>query len=288
MGKKKSREPIPTVATPPPPPLTPAQNEALSTLVIVTAILKNLDDSHLLSSMQRVCRLWKEVATDLVQPHFSLHEAERVADKEPHSISPNTLLAQHFHALLSNITEPRRISMETVFYRGGYVDRSALGMSIANTSCGKIQHKAFIRQGASWRNMLVSSPPIFEVEFVADRTAHSPPRDEIVCIPEGLRMGQLYDLVVAIITRADKNGIYDAVVEWPSLEPDGKQDGVTGGDGDGQLPPLVVRKVFEAFPPSYTKWDEKTKRARTRHVASTKWMLLCEEFDKDKLIVNPW
>lgn len=284
MGKKRSKtvEGQAVVIESQTPRHTPAQNEALATRQIAKAILANFDDTLLLSSMQRVCKLWKDAASELLQPHFCLDE-DASHDDSPF-VSSNQILSPHFNAILSNITEPQRISIEPVFQRHGF-DKSALGMSIANTASAKVQHKAFIRRGASWRNMLVSSPPIFDVQFTADRIGQSPPRSEIVNVPEGLRMGQLYDLICSIITRPDKNGIYDAIIEWPRREPTGEVDEEYEVGGAA---PLIIRKAFEEYKPSFTKWDEKDRRWRTRRIASKKWMLLCEEFDKEKLILNPW
>lgn len=98
-------------------------------------------------------------------------------------------------------------------------------------------------------------------------------------------MGELHDLICAIITKSDKNGIYDAVIEWPRLEPTGEHD---ESERVGGASPLIIRKEFEEYKPSFTKWDEKNRRWRTRRIASTKWMLLSEEFDKETLILNPW
>jgi hypothetical protein len=135
-----------------------------------------------------------------------------------------------------------------------------LNLPIADAAGRHSRHKAFTRKGASWRRMQLSQPPIFTVGVIQQSavndctTASTSPRSSaqrerrpsassassnssaplqatgsasmrhrILHFPEGLRMGEYYDLLDAIIWGAssqqsaharDAHGRHFAWVSW--------------------------------------------------------------------------
>ncbi|KAJ4117537.1 hypothetical protein NW768_010900 [Fusarium equiseti] len=66
---------------------------------------------------------------------------------------------------------------------------------------GRKVHKAFVRHGASWRRMLVTQPPITAIGYQIQINGQQEDQKAIL-FPDGLRMGDLYDMVFqAIFTR---------------------------------------------------------------------------------------
>ncbi|KAM0500938.1 hypothetical protein ACHAP8_004657 [Fusarium lateritium] len=105
---------------------------------------------------------------------------------------------------------------------------------------GRKVHKAFVRRGASWRTMLVAQPPITSVGYI--HRVNWAREQRLLSFPEGLRMGELYDMVFqAIWSRPDDisgclyvelglNGFLDETArgmlnEW------------------GKIPPLMVESI---------------------------------------------
>lgn len=269
-----------------------AATEALYNYIIISAIFANLKDKVILTRMQRVCRTWRDVAGPRLRRHSQLPPIhDQTTDS--HIMKFNRLLTPHFQVILSNPGKSPEIKMQTAYEQ--WWDGCALSMSIANVASGKRKHLAFIRQDASWRDMLVSTPPIYQVRFIDMgyvKDGGGRERSEMVHVQEGLRMGQLYDLVASIITRSAKNGVHAVQLEWPAnmMKVD-RSAPYWRRRTDSQKAShsyLTVRKTGESVPVSDIWEMERFRKWQPRYTASNKWRLLSEGFDKKNLIVNPW
>ncbi|KAK7985848.1 hypothetical protein PG988_003470 [Apiospora saccharicola] len=274
----------------------------------------------LLTSGQRVCRLWKGVIdqSPRLQKHlFFQPEDEKKEDLDgtrmhransPAS-SENPLLRRAFREFFFPGHQQRSVRFQLPHLRE---------LPIADMKNGRQRHGAFVRAGASWRSMLVSQPP--PGELVLDASGHAPdgPGQAVIRLRGPVRMGLLYDL-------ACHGAIYDHAgveVAWtpdphtlveptrstmPGWIPDNqrwwfertradrglqssialKWSAADGGNNNnsvvvvGTFPRILKRKArHPSRMDRYWRKEVVMKRIRDD---GTRWMFLCEEYDAEEI-----
>jgi hypothetical protein len=169
-------------------------------------------------------------------------------------------------------------------------------MTIAKTHGTRAVHEAFARRGASWRRMQISSPPIRQLQYSSDGSDSSGVT-ETVTFEDGLRMGQLYDLVVEIVTQRKPDVAYSALVTWPALLT--CVDNEVCKDAKGDITREYVR-VEHVVTPMSKPWcyrqhgpgkhescyKDYRRKVLARYISSIKWTLKCEEGGKENLVVK--
>ncbi|RGP67668.1 hypothetical protein FSPOR_5857 [Fusarium sporotrichioides] len=147
---------------------------------------------------QLVSQHWHDMISisPLLQQNLYLKPRPSVNPDQPHSFNP--LLFKHFEPILKGRMSPYRWD--------GALSENILrmsGMSITNMKDGRKIHKAFTRRGASWRRMLIAQPPITSVGYVSKvfsgRSDMMAGDWSLLSFPNGLRMGDFYDMVFQAI-----------------------------------------------------------------------------------------
>lgn len=193
----------------------PARANVLGTVELLERIFSHLSQTDLILNIQGVCHLWKDIIANI--PETYLNKVPPVAPGRNPAQQFNPLLFKHFRALYGVTREPARhnrtprtakLNVSEYCARAGrtYFDNSNYykigcfagcehhvhGMSISITAEDTAEHRKFTRANASWRRMQLASPPITKVR----RQERYSEEYQMVTVPEGVRMGQLYDLIV--------------------------------------------------------------------------------------------
>lgn len=131
-----------------------AQFQALSTPEILELILLQLDMRTLLTSAQRVCRLW----ADLTKKSPYIQEAlflTPVRDNNTNTVAVNKvrnpLLAEAFPSIFQNTNTISAYEEE---------EHDVFTLTSFDLILNPEKKEAYLRPGASWRRMLVQQPPI--------------------------------------------------------------------------------------------------------------------------------
>lgn len=131
-----------------------AQLQALSTLEILELILLQLDMRTLLTSAQRVCRLW----ADLIKKSLYIQEAlflAPVRDNNTNAVAVdkvrNPLLVEAFPSIFQNTNTTSAYEEE---------ENDVFTLTSFDMILNPEKKEAYLRPGASWRHMLVQQPPI--------------------------------------------------------------------------------------------------------------------------------
>lgn len=231
---RRREAPEPVVMPPIDSPLYPRAS-VLNTVELLENIFVNCSQPDLILRIQRVCRLWHAIAITIPQtflntrvppfdpnPDTSLHDrlyksfrAQQrfpswgtVPETQPLARNLNPLLEYHFGALFtpnqksgSIFLDLARGCSESLYARGSWyevaqpLETKLAQMTIArNESTSKV-HRAFARPSASWRRMQLCTPPITSLMYVRG-PYHLDGPVQTVAFPDGLRMGDLYDLVI--------------------------------------------------------------------------------------------
>jgi hypothetical protein len=241
-----------------------ARDAVLATTEVLAVILFHLPPQDLLVAAPRVSKHWQ--STIAACPHlqralFFLPSPSRPAGR-PFCPTPNPLLAAPFRPFLS--AGAPELSMEGLL---------RCGLPIADASDGRRRHRAFARAGASWRRMLVSQPPprVVGCSLETPRWAYTaPPRRRVLELPDGLRMGQLWDAAYSAIWGdcAPERGR-----RWFASQIGGEkcEAGIGGRPVDALLEELAER-------PHWNSWDYELPLQRKRCVGSA-WLFRCEEYE---------
>lgn len=333
MGNKKKRtldrsrhhsQPLPRGPT-------PTTDKALATHELLELILSHVDAPTLLVSCQRVCTRWQGmiVQSPLLQQVLFLKPSTRrpavdcPCDGGPYAQVLNPFLWRHFRALFHSAPGvpgsddgPRCEkcgnmtgfgSWDLAALRPGSLSRGKDKLSFADAGRDRWRQKAFMRAGASWRRMLITQPPILEAqhwtEWRGDRfIAPSLGVRETVStaeFPEGLRMGQLYDLVFSVLfAQRIEDGHWVTVrsqaPENPSAHSPTLVERRRPGDADRAAWRLSLHELYYLHEVSACDggdhWHHgpmrnehickggRLKYMRNRRRTSTEWMFRCEEF----------
>ena len=166
-----------------------ARHDALAIPEILNLILEELDMKTLLISAQRVCHLWRNIIqeTSSLQEKLFLEPRNTKINNEMRIFNP--LLATKFPTF---IPENERFISQPI----QCVDLSSVDFIVHPE-----KQSAYLRPDASWRHMLTQQPPAFKLASIT-RVVNSHGVDLMRSrappfYTEGLRMGSLFDLILA-------------------------------------------------------------------------------------------
>lgn len=259
--------------------------QVLETHELLYCICSFMDISTLIHA-QRVCKRWHEMisTSSLLQQKLYL-KPWLSTDKEQGRVI-NPLLLRHFEPILAQ--------KKTYWYWDHALYPSALKvpeMSIANMKNDRRIHKAFIRRGSTWRKMLVTQPPIMSIGYVS--IINRDKEWSLLSFPEGLRMGDLYDMVFqAIWYKPDEAGR----CAWVDLPPEKREEDLVQRMSDkySEKPGLLVKA--ESRPSTDRGCSQgrcscnfngdgichslRNEKDRIRKYKATRWMFECEEYEE--------
>lgn len=191
----------------------PARANVLGTVELLERIFSDVSQADLILNIQGVCHLWKAIVANI--PETYLEKVPPVPPGRNPAQQLNPLLFKHFRAIYGVTKElysrtPRRAQLavsercddpgrdwfdKSKYYKIGCVAgcvHHVHGMSISLTAKDPAEHRKFTRANASWRRMQLASPPITTVRCQERYSEEY----KTVTVPEGVRMGALYDLIV--------------------------------------------------------------------------------------------
>ncbi|KAF4470741.1 F-box-like domain-containing [Fusarium albosuccineum] len=266
------------------------RDQVFGTFDLLECILSHLDMQTLLLA-QRVCQEWHHVI--LRSPYL-----QQQLFFQPRHIKPddsdaelernkNPLLQRHFHQLFE---DTESLPHTKSYFRLRPSVLASPGMSIRDMREDRKRHMAFTRSGASWRNMLITQPAITSIIYIMDSNDHRDWRwPQIVEFPEGLRMGQFYDLIFSAIWTRAKDSYRGASIKW--APPGGEWLGRKGLSNPIELG-LVIRETYYSqagnsdcvgHHQGHCRCrDVRTQFFRERTAKSTRWMFQCEEYTAQK------
>ncbi|KAE9382252.1 hypothetical protein N431DRAFT_425683 [Stipitochalara longipes BDJ] len=162
-----------------------APERAFSIPEVLEAILLNIQPRHLLVDAQRVNRTWHSTVkySPALQRLLFFEACPKNDNREPEF---NLLLIAAFPPFFNHNPDVEDDAKWT---------QESLSRIDWNSSLPK--RDAYSREEASWRQMLVLQPPITELNIFkswSSMTGMGKIRGRVT-VPEGLRMGLLYDLV---------------------------------------------------------------------------------------------
>ncbi|CAH0046119.1 unnamed protein product [Clonostachys solani] len=185
----------------------PAPCQVFSTPELLEEILLCVDDiGTLVASVPLVCKAWNQHVSEspaLQRALFFLPDNSKALSDEDAEADfvVNPLLRKHFGALISEPTEfdpDVPWTRQSRAAREGFDIKEVKKMRLSITrGDGNQPDKRFACKEASWRRMLISQPPIRTVGYLPinrafDQVTHPLER---INLPEGLRMGQLWDTI---------------------------------------------------------------------------------------------
>jgi hypothetical protein len=251
--------------------LLQARDDVFGTYELLEFILSHLDMQTLLVAAQRVCKQWRNLIT-------VSHVLQRQLFFEPCRTSKDGRLNNPLLELCFPVmTMPERyltsISQEQVLEGRRRSGRHRQG------------HHAITRRGASWRRMLLCQPPLRNVILTKKRY-----RDisDVCCttFPNGVRMGQYYDLIFSILWRLPVHGMYTVFAEWGNFLGSGLSDAVKGRVPE---PEVNVQEFYDPYGLTvcYRKhtvaMDGCTelyeRKCHKRWISGSRWMAECEGFE---------
>jgi len=254
-----------------------ARDQVLGIGELIYCICTHMDIQTLLNA-QRVSKRWHDVISNSPTIYF-----RPCPSKKKRVINP--LLLKHFKPIL----KPHRYQGQIYHYNLNVPE-----MSMTHMKNGRKVHKAFVRRGASWRNMLVAQPPITTIGY---REQINDERQDYKAIsfPEGLRMGVLYDMVFqAIFTRPGEASRHCCL--GLDVRPHGNTDieRITGSLGE--TPGLMFTSVTDFYAHIECRLNRcpchglrrtkgicvyiRDRKDFIRAKNGIRWMFECEEFEE--------
>lgn len=170
---------------------------------LLEVILEMVDVTTLLTSAQRVCKKWHAVIqTSNMQRLLYLEpcgvlKAPQGSREGDLLVEQNPLLKTLFPYLFQIMDVTRR-ELPTCT---GYLTLTLGGCVLADRRDDYKRHYAFVRHDASWRRMQVTRPPLRHVGwtngawFTGDPPVEEHDLYRTLDFPDGLRMGQLWDIL---------------------------------------------------------------------------------------------
>ncbi|KAK3353755.1 hypothetical protein B0T25DRAFT_220624 [Lasiosphaeria hispida] len=213
-----------------------ARSTVFSTHELAVLIFSDLDARTLLTRIQRVCTLWRDIiatSPPLQRRLFFAADPDTPSPRAPPAskarLVQNPLLRDAFPLLFADHTrleaqpwhdlryllsngqwrhdafELLEKGLITGEFAATYkltpwrlsTDKPHNALAIADVRDGRRLHDALTTSGASWRRMLVSQPPPVRVARVRGTEG-----SDMVDVPGGLRMGDLWDEVFTILWQA--------------------------------------------------------------------------------------
>ncbi|TQW01071.1 hypothetical protein IF1G_01002 [Cordyceps javanica] len=250
-------------------------------------ILQNLPADMLLTKVQRVCRRWRAVARELLQPLFDGDAARPNSRDCRRKINP--LLFEHFGQIMNDGLIALNIELCLTGQRFWRM-RSMTDLPIATCGPGRAVHNAYARAGASWRNMQIYQPPVYEIRYRGE-----PGGDvEVATVADGVRLGQVYDILTAIVSDTKGPARNEMWITWPQA---------SAGDADAARGEAVVRDyiVMQRKQHPLQKhcecWHKAVRRQRCfcelskeklrlHKITSNKWRVISQDFKQENLLVT--
>lgn len=236
---------------------------------------------------QLVSKHWHDMisTSPLLQQNLFLKPRPSVNTEEPSIFNP--LLLKHFERMLKG-----RESYHNTMH---YSTTAMFDMSIANMKDGRKVHKAFIRRDASWRRMLVAQPPITSIGYAGK--VNDDENWSLLPFPEGLRMGDLYDMVFQAIWGKPGEAHGSAYVDFPPYNRHYYNRSDHMLTKWKEMPPMLVGSVSKYyadqtcgkgrcnchFRPIYRDrqcYRLKDEKIYIRACKSTRWIFKCEGFEE--------
>lgn len=175
--------------------------------------------------------------------------------------------------------------------------RSLIDLPIATCGPGRVVHDAYARAEASWRDMQIHHPPVCEMRYRHDSAADP----VVVAVPDGVRLGQVYDVLVAITSSTKGFSWGEVRLTWPQASTGRDSSMESGGavsrdDEDGaprdcillEKVHHVLAKSCECLMDPRHRYDceyDEAKRMLLR-IASNKWRVNSRGFNEEDLLVK--
>ncbi|OAQ98101.1 hypothetical protein LLEC1_00785 [Akanthomyces lecanii] len=265
---------------------------------LTKSILGHLPENVLLSTTQRVCRQWRDLARGLLRRLLDgIPEPSPTQQHFGRRINP--LLLEHFGNIIDDGTLPLNIGL---WLTGSHYwsMRSLIDLPIATCGPGRVIHDAYARAGASWRDMQIYHPPVYEMRY--QREPESEP--VVVAVPEGVRLGQVYDVLVAVTSNTKGFSWSEVRLTWPQASPSGghsltRSDSAENTDVEETVVPrdyILLEKVHHVLAKAacdclmdpkhrYDCEYVEAKRMLLR-IASNKWRVSSRGFKQQDLLVE--
>ncbi|KAK4166861.1 hypothetical protein QBC43DRAFT_312553 [Cladorrhinum sp. PSN259] len=210
-------------------PTGPREIVLFSAVELLEQILLELDMATLLTVAQRVHSHWRKVinTSSAIQQHLFFRPISVPTSSCPSPVQ-NPLLESHFWPFFRTwapkprtaIWQHRDRILPLSFRPTGELSAEILWRALPNfsdMSNSKRRQVALTRADASWRRMLVSQPPPRRIGRMKEwgrlvSTGTQRQRLETVWdrkfvdVPDGLKMGELYDIIDAAIWRRFRRG----------------------------------------------------------------------------------
>ncbi|XWW94146.1 hypothetical protein V2A60_002088 [Cordyceps javanica] len=173
--------------------------------------------------------------------------------------------------------------------------RSMTDLPIATCGPGRAVHNAYARAGASWRNMQIYQPPVYEIRYRGE-----PGGDvEVATVADGVRLGQVYDILTAIVSDTKGPARNEVEVTWPqALVCD-----VDVGCGEAVVRDYVrdyiaMKRVQHPLQKHCECWHRgalrhqrcfcelKREKLRLHNITSNKWRVISQDFKQENLLVT--
>lgn len=257
-----------------------AASQAFDIPELLQNIFSYFPDSIILTTFQRVCQRWRGAARGMLRVLLDGYP-------RPHSGQPSRRIVNHF--LLEHFKPLFTDGKNKGWPYTKHLSLRVFDMPIAQTPGTRAQHEAYARRDASWRDMQIFNPPVHELRFRRHENSHV----EILRFPEGVRMGPIYDLFVAIATKGHHKTRWHPQLLWPITAPSATPEGykIAVGDGDyiyiiqTEMPTPVGccfnihRKVSGTRCADPTAMD-------VRYTRSRMWLVKCDGVEDDNLVVQ--
>ncbi|KAF0639888.1 hypothetical protein FPSE5266_05949 [Fusarium pseudograminearum] len=239
MGRKHVKR----QATPQAPVSETAMRQVLGCYETFYLICTFMDMPTLLHA-QLVSKHWHDMisTSPLLQQNLFLKPRPSVNIEEPSILNP--LLLKHFEKILKGMDYHH----DTIYYN----TTAIFDMGIANMKDGRKVHKAFIRRDASWRRMLIAQPPITSIGYV-EKVNNDDENWRLLPFPEGLCMGDLYDMVFQAIWGKPDEAHGSAYVDFAPFERHYYNMSDHMLTKWKEMPPMVVGSLCEG--PSASPFD---------------------------------
>jgi hypothetical protein len=197
-------------------PASAATSRVLALPELLEIIFLYLDVRLILTSTQRVCKLWKGVidSSGSIQQQlfFEPIPAAQVKMNDNNQVifHRNPHLPKSVRALIQYSTKCHNQGLMTELNAKAHAWRN---LPLANTKTNLIKHLAWARKGASWRRMLLSQPPP-RVGYIDCESDYS-----CVELQEPLRLGTFFDICYSIVwdpycDREENSSLGSGYIYW--------------------------------------------------------------------------
>ncbi|KAK6953018.1 hypothetical protein Daesc_005315 [Daldinia eschscholtzii] len=191
--------------------MSAARNRVLDINELLQEIFFWVENRDVLINVQGVCKRWQKIATrspKLQKKLFFLRSTHPFTMSRYTKNRTVAFVVQSFFNMVFSGPERYRHHPEI----------SCLVLDKIHTHLGDDNiRRMWLRRNASWRKMFVSQPPIKEIHWHVSREDQEdsrlrllPAAVAVFKFPDGLRIGDFYDLILGTICRHD--------IRWPTME----------------------------------------------------------------------